>query len=64
MDGTHSTLTDDRMAALNQLGFVWDSHVAGWQSSYQDLIQYKEVYGHTNVPSKCPKHPKLAVWVK
>jgi hypothetical protein len=62
--GRHSTLTDERVAALDAKGFVWHSHKATWEDRYQDLLAFLEEHGHTKVPTKYPKNPKLAVWVK
>ena len=63
-DGKHSTLTEDRMSALNRLGFVWQSHNAVWMERYNDLIAFRAKHGHCKVPTKYPANPQLAVWVK
>lgn len=59
-----STMTEERIAVLERIGFVWDSHVAGWDERMNDLIEYKKAYGHCNVPSNYPSNRQLAVWVK
>jgi len=59
-----STMTDERVAALEQVGFVWDSHGAAWMERWNELCTFVQVYGHANVPSNHPKHPQLATWVK
>jgi hypothetical protein len=63
-EGKHSTMTPDRQAALESLGFVWDSHAAGWEMRWKELSEFREIYGHCKVPKKYPKNPQLAVWVK
>lgn len=63
-EGKHSTLTPDREEALSILGFVWDSHAAGWDERWKELRAYREEHGHCRVPKKYPENPQLAVWVK
>lgn len=63
-EGKHSTMTDERQAALENLGFVWDSHAAAWEERWNELNEFKSRHGHTNVPKKYPENPQLAVWVK
>jgi hypothetical protein len=62
--GQHSSMSDDRIACLAKLGFVWNSHDAVWETRYVELRQYKNKFGDTNVPSSYEANPKLAIWVK
>ena len=57
-------MSDERVAALEDIGFVWDSHSAVWSERLQDLIDYKRVHGHCNVPSRYAENKQLAIWVK
>lgn len=59
-----STMTDERIVALEQVGFVWDSHGAAWLERWGELAEFQKEYGHANVPSNHPKNPQLATWVK
>ena len=63
-DHKHSTLTKEREAMLQELGFVWDSHAAGWEERLGELKDFKLRYGHCNVPKKYPENQQLSVWVK
>ena len=63
-EGRQCTLTDDRVLALKQIGFIWDSHKAAWEERFNDLRGFKERFGHCNVPSVFPENHQLAVWVK
>jgi hypothetical protein len=62
--GKHSTMTDERQAALEMVGFVWDSHAAGWEEKWEELRDFKETHGHCNVPKTFRPNQQLAVWVK
>jgi hypothetical protein len=62
--GKHTTLTEERMQSLNDLGFVWSSHGAIWDDRLEELQRYNETHGHCNVPKNYPDNKGLAVWVK
>lgn len=62
--GKHSSMSDDRVTALEKLGFVWNSHDAVWEERLKELKQYKSLFGNTNVPSKYEANPQLAIWIK
>ena len=62
--GRHSTMTDDRKAILEEMGFVWESHAAFWEERLNELHAYRDQHGHANVPSNYPENPQLAVWAK
>jgi len=62
--GKHSSMSDDRVIALEKLGFVWNSHDAVWEERLKELKQYKTLFGNTNVPSKYEPNPQLAIWIK
>jgi hypothetical protein len=61
--GKRSTLTKERRDALDNLGFVWDSHNAIWEERFNELVEFKRVHGHTSVPSTHKNH-SLSVWVQ
>lgn len=63
-DGRHTTLTEQRQAQLEAMGFVWDSHKAIWEERYRVLAQFRMLHGHSNVPSNFPEDKSLAIWVK
>ena len=49
--GLPSHLTDEREAALNELGFRWDVQGLAWSSRYERLCRFKERHGHCNAPT-------------
>jgi hypothetical protein len=59
-----STITHERVAALERIGFVWDSHTMLWKERLQELLDYIAEHGHANVPSTYSPNQKLAIWVK
>jgi len=64
IEGKHSTMSDERERALQELRFSWDSHSAAWLERWEELANFKRCYGHTNVPKKFSENQPLAVWVK
>jgi len=62
--GKHSTLSESRERALERLGFVWDSHRATWEERFNEIVEFKVIHGHTNLPSKYDANPRLSTWVK
>lgn len=64
LEGRPSSMTQDRINFLEDVGFVWDSHEAGWKERLSDLIDFKTRHGNCLVPSNCPTQQQLATWVK
>jgi hypothetical protein len=64
MEGRHSTLSNERRTALEDLGFIWDSHKATWEERLTEIIRFKETHGHTNIANKHTTNPQLRAWVK
>jgi hypothetical protein len=60
----HCTMTEERKAALEHLGFIWDSHAATWDERFRELGAFQSKCGHCNVPTLFPPNPQLAGWVK
>lgn len=63
-EGKHSTLDEDRQAALETIGFVWNSHAASWEERWNELRDFRDIFGHTNVPKTYDANQQLAIWVK
>ena len=63
-DGKSSTMTEERVKALEDIGFIWDSQGAAWGERLAELQQYRREFGHSNVPSNFSQNPQLATWVK
>ena len=60
-DGKQSSMTAERIAKLNILGFDW---VYGpWEVRLQELQEFHQTHGHCRVPNKYPQNPSLGIWV-
>eukprot|EP00591_Stephanopyxis_turris_P005053 CAMPEP_0195514126 /NCGR_PEP_ID=MMETSP0794_2-20130614/5601_1 /TAXON_ID=515487 /ORGANISM="Stephanopyxis turris, Strain CCMP 815" /LENGTH=384 /DNA_ID=CAMNT_0040642295 /DNA_START=179 /DNA_END=1330 /DNA_ORIENTATION=+ len=63
-DGKSSSLTEDRIAALEDLGFEWSiRHPVNWKVRFEELQQYKVEHGNCNVPLNFPENIQLGRWV-
>ena len=56
-------LSNARLAKLNRLGFVWDSHDEAWTNHVNDLVIFRQKHGHCNVPSCYKENKSLFYWV-
>jgi Helicase associated domain len=63
-EGKSSTMTEDRVRALEEIGFVWDSQGAAWGERLAELKEFRQEFIHCNVPSNFSENPQLATWVK
>jgi hypothetical protein len=52
-----------RMDKLNQIRFPWSIEESYWMKMYDELIRFKDHFGHTRVPSQWAPSPRLAAWV-
>lgn len=59
-------LSQDKIDALNEVGFDWAMKEARQIKSFdqrlEDLRRFKETHGHTRVPTGYEKNPSLAYW--
>jgi adenylate kinase family enzyme len=56
-------LRKDRVDKLLSIGLVWDTRQVGWDSRFQDLIEFKQTYGHCDVPRRYALNRALGRWV-
>ena len=56
-------LVEDRIARLEELGFVWDVTEEAWEKNFLELKRFREEHGHCKVPWRYPKNPQLASWI-
>ena len=59
-------LKPDRISKLESIGFVWNfknEFVTAWEQKFDELKQFKNIYGHCNVPNGYFENKQLARWV-
>jgi superfamily II DNA or RNA helicase len=56
-------LPSDRIALMDKIGFNWEPNHAEWRSRYLELVEYKKINGHCNVPQTKANGPPLAGWL-
>jgi hypothetical protein len=64
-EGKPSPMTEERIKALEETGFVWAISNADidWGKRIADLRAYRAKFGNCLVPNKYPENPKLGAWV-
>uniref|UniRef100_A0A7S4NAE3 Helicase-associated domain-containing protein n=1 Tax=Odontella aurita TaxID=265563 RepID=A0A7S4NAE3_9STRA len=62
--GQTSTMTEERVKMLEDIGFIWDCQEATWKEKVQELRKYRKLHGNCEVPSNYSGNKQLAIWVK
>ena len=61
------SLSKDQIDRLNSIGFTWkirETHIrVDWEVRFQELVDYKRVHGHCNVPRDYKANPHLGTWI-
>ncbi len=57
-------LDAERVRRLDELGFGWNPVGTKWEAMFQQLVEFKNEYGHTNVPQRSGKYTALGTWVR
>lgn len=67
---TNPRLTPERLRRLQSIGFEWKVknkmkryYDKQWDGMFQRLLDFKQKYGHCNVPKRFPEDAKLGTWV-
>ena len=64
-DYKQGDMDPERGRRLEDLGFKWDCFEDDWEERYWLLAEFKEVYGHCNVPDRYEVNGiKLGMWVQ
>ena len=58
-----NTLTAERKAKLDSIGFVWEPYDEQWNEMFEKLKAYKREHGDCLVPAAIPKDKHLVYWV-
>jgi hypothetical protein len=59
-----SSMTVERIEALEELGFCWDAHKSLWTDRFEELKKFVKEHGHADVPTAYRNNRQLATWVK
>jgi hypothetical protein len=62
-EGKTSLMTHSRIQELESLGFDWDCLGATWENRLSQLVDYRKIHGHCNVPQRYSENTQLARWV-
>jgi hypothetical protein len=64
-EGKNSPMTEERVKALEHVGFVWAISNADtdWVKRVAELRRYRQHHGNCLVPNKYPENAKLGAWV-
>ncbi|NGZ06842.1 MAG: hypothetical protein G8237_10850 [Magnetococcales bacterium] len=57
-------LTDERIARLEALDFVWDLKKARWEEGWQLFQEFRIQNGHGRIPDPCPDSWQLDQWAR
>ncbi|RPK23995.1 Helicase associated domain protein [Paenibacillus xylanexedens] len=56
-------LEEDKIRKLENVGFTWSINGDRWNHNYRLISEYRNKYGHTNVPTSCEiEGVKLGIW--
>jgi superfamily II DNA or RNA helicase len=63
--GSKESLSAERKARLDSLGFVWHRFEQQWEEAYEALKTYQSIHGHCHVPTGCKTEAgySLGGWV-
>ena len=56
-------LSKERIARLQEIGFIWECVDTVWEKMFAALLDYKDKHGDCSVPDKWPENRKLSGWV-
>ena len=56
-------LASERIRRLDELGFQWGPYAAAWEEMFARLVQFRERFGHCNIPANWSEDSRLIFWV-
>ena len=64
-DDRKTSMTPERKALLEKIGFQWAKRKGNhsWYEKYNELIEYKRIFGNCDVATKFGPNPALGRWV-
>ena len=58
-----SSLTNERVRRLEEIGFVWNLFDSAWEEMFDALSNFRRAQGHCVVPRNWHRNPALSRWV-
>jgi hypothetical protein len=59
----NNQLSEEQIRRLDQIGLIWNPSDSTWEEKFAELLIYKEINGHCNVPNHWSKNQQLGEWV-
>jgi hypothetical protein len=63
-DGRPSVMTEERVKALEEIGFVWRAQDSTWLEHFEELKEFRRMFNHCYVPFNYDENPSLGNWVQ
>lgn len=60
--GRKNFLSPTKITSLNEIGFDWTPLLKTWHERFEELLEFKEAYGHYNIPTRDPFWQQLSSW--
>ena len=57
-------ISQERINKLNSVGFVWNTIENAWNQHFNELLNFKNKYGHVNVPYSKKNKTPLSAWIR
>ena len=52
----NNQLSEEQIRRLDQIGLIWNPSDSTWEEKFAELLIYKEINGHCNVPNHWSKN--------
>lgn len=56
-------MSEAQVCRLKDIGFLFDKFGSDWEARFNELQEFKKLYGHCNVPQRYTVFPKLGIWL-
>jgi hypothetical protein len=56
-------LTEIQVRLLDNLGFVWNLPDVVWETRFNELVEYRNRFGNTDIPATFKGNTRLGMWV-
>lgn len=53
-----------RIELLEEVGIIWNTKIADWESRFQQAVEFKRINGHFNIAQSDTTFPGLYFWIR